>query len=74
MIISWLENGIKDSLKIPIKRQMKALSDSARTTQVFLKIAKDEQELQEENVPERETTAPYVPYFSNTVSTTLKTP
>ncbi|CAF5071218.1 unnamed protein product, partial [Rotaria magnacalcarata] len=74
MIISWLENGINDSLKIPIKRQMKALSDSARTTQAFLKIAKDEQELQEENVPERETTAPYVPYFSNTVSTTLKTP
>ncbi|CAF2136424.1 unnamed protein product [Rotaria magnacalcarata] len=74
MIISWLENGIKDSLKIPIKRQMKALSDSARTTQAFLKIAKDEQELQEENVPERETTAPYIPYFSNTVSTTLKTP
>ncbi|CAF4459539.1 unnamed protein product, partial [Rotaria magnacalcarata] len=74
MIISWLENGIKDSLKIPIKRQMKALSDSARTTQAFLKIAKDEQELQEENVPERKTTAPYIPYFSNTVSTTLKTP
>ncbi|CAF2038712.1 unnamed protein product [Rotaria magnacalcarata] len=71
MIISWLENGIKDSLKIPIKRQMKALSDSARTTQAFLKIAKDEQELQEENVPERETTAPYIPYFSNTVSTTF---
>ncbi|CAF4944337.1 unnamed protein product, partial [Rotaria magnacalcarata] len=58
MIISWLENGIKDSLKIPSKRQMKALSDSARTTQAFLKIAKDEQELQEENAPERETTAP----------------
>ncbi|CAM4974444.1 unnamed protein product [Rotaria socialis] len=74
MIISWLENGINDSLKIPIKRQMKALSDSARTTQAFFKIAKDEQEPQEENVPERETTAPYVPYFSNTVSTTLKTP
>ncbi|CAF4708786.1 unnamed protein product, partial [Rotaria socialis] len=53
---------------------MKALSDSARTTQAFFKIAKDEQEPQEENVPERETTAPYVPYFSNTVSTTLKTP
>ncbi|CAF2093152.1 unnamed protein product [Rotaria magnacalcarata] len=53
---------------------MKALSDSARTTQAFLKIAKDEQELQEENVPERETTAPYVPYFSNTVSITLTTP
>ncbi|CAF4574371.1 unnamed protein product, partial [Rotaria magnacalcarata] len=33
-----------------------------------------EQELQEENVQERETTAPNVPYFSNTVSTTLKTP
>ncbi|CAF3897259.1 unnamed protein product, partial [Rotaria sp. Silwood1] len=49
MIISWLENGIKDSLKIQIKRQMKLLSESARTTQAFLKIAKDEQELQEEN-------------------------
>ncbi|CAF4088430.1 unnamed protein product, partial [Rotaria sp. Silwood1] len=32
MIISWLENGIKDSLKIQIKRQMKLLSESARTT------------------------------------------
>ncbi|CAF1537275.1 unnamed protein product, partial [Adineta steineri] len=35
MIISWLENGINDSLKIPIKRQMKALSDSPRATQAF---------------------------------------
>ncbi|CAF4686011.1 unnamed protein product, partial [Rotaria sp. Silwood1] len=71
MIISWLENGIKDSLKIQIKRQMKLLSESARTTQAFLKIAKDEQELQEENASKPETTS-YVPYFANTVSTTLK--
>ena len=48
MMISWLENGIKDSLKIQIKRQMKSFHESARTTQAFLKIAKDEQELQEE--------------------------
>ncbi|CAF4397781.1 unnamed protein product, partial [Rotaria magnacalcarata] len=47
MMISWLQNGIKDSLKTQIKRQMKLLPESARTTQAFLKIAKDEQELQD---------------------------
>ncbi|CAF1021091.1 unnamed protein product [Rotaria magnacalcarata] len=72
MMISWLENGVKDVLKIQIKRQMKSLSESARTTHAFLKISKDEQELQEENVPKPYTTSPYVPYFTNTVSTTLK--
>jgi hypothetical protein len=70
MMISWLENGIKDSLKIQIKRQMKLLSESARTTRAFLKIAKDEQELQEEISPAP--TPSYVPYFGNTVSTTLR--
>ncbi|CAF3122582.1 unnamed protein product [Rotaria socialis] len=70
MIISWLENGIKNSLKIQIKRQMKSLSESARTTQTFFKIAKDEQKLQDENVPELQATAPYVPYFANAISTT----
>jgi len=72
MMISWLENGIKDSLKIQVKRQMKLLSESARTTQAFLKIAKDEQELQEENCSELEPAQPYLPYITNTVSTTLK--
>jgi hypothetical protein len=72
MMISWLENGIKDSLKIPIKRQMKSLSDAARTTQAFLKIAKDEQELQEENLPDSEHTSSYLPYFTNTVSAALQ--
>jgi hypothetical protein len=70
MMISWIENGIKDSLKIQIKRQMKLLSESARTTRAFLKIAKDEQELQEEISPAP--TPSYVPYFGNTVSTTLR--
>ena len=72
MMISWLENGIKDSLKIQVKRQMKLLSESARTTQAFLKIAKDEQELQEENLPTSNLATSYVPYFTNTVSTTLQ--
>ncbi|CAF3989661.1 unnamed protein product, partial [Rotaria sordida] len=72
MMISWLENGIKDSLKIQIKRQMKSLPESARTTQTFLKIAKDEQELQKENIHEPEPTSAYMPYFTNTVSTTLR--
>ncbi|CAF4490419.1 unnamed protein product, partial [Rotaria socialis] len=71
MMISWLQNGIKDSLKTQIKRQMKLLPESARTTQAFLKIAKDEQELQDDS-PEQETTQPYMSYITNTVSTTLQ--
>ncbi|CAF3534887.1 unnamed protein product [Rotaria socialis] len=54
MMISWLENGVKNSLRIQIKRQMKSLSESARTTQAFLKIAKDE------NIPEPQATAPEI--------------
>ena len=49
---------------------MKSLLKSARTTQAFLKIANSEQELQEENLPESQSTSVYVPYFANTVSTT----
>ncbi|CAF1566319.1 unnamed protein product [Didymodactylos carnosus] len=71
MMISWLENGVKDSLKIQIKRQMKALTESARTIQAFFKIAKDEQELQQDNFSELQPTQSYLPYFNNTVSTTL---
>jgi hypothetical protein len=71
-MLSWLENGIKDSLKFLIKRQMKVLFETARTTQTFFKIAKDKQELQEENLLESEPTSTFTPYFANTVSTTLK--
>ena len=71
MMLSWLENGVKESLKVPIKRQMKLLSESARTTKAFLKIAKDEQELQETHLPELESALSCPPYFTNTVSTTL---
>nr|ABL86704.1 putative gag protein [Adineta vaga] len=70
MKVSWLENGVKDSLKIPIKRQMKLLAEQARTTKAFLKIAKDEQELQEERVSVPDPTPSYMSYFTNTVSTT----
>ncbi|CAM2708521.1 unnamed protein product [Rotaria socialis] len=70
MMISWLQNGIKDSLKTHIKRQMKLLPESARTTQAFLKIAKDEQELQEENSTEQESSQPYLPFITNTISKT----
>ncbi|CAF3393720.1 unnamed protein product, partial [Rotaria socialis] len=72
MMILWLQNGIKDSLKTQIKRQMKLLPESARTTHAFLKIAKDEQELQEEDSPEQATTQPYMPYITNAVSATLQ--
>jgi hypothetical protein len=71
-MISWLQNGMKESLKTRIKRQMKLLSEPARTTKVFLKIAKDEQELQEENLLESEATSSYAPYFANAVSTMLQ--
>jgi hypothetical protein len=70
MMLSWMENGIKDVLRIPIKRQMKLLPEAGRTTQAFLKIAKDEQELQE-HTKESDSTTSYVPYFTNTVSTTI---
>jgi hypothetical protein len=70
MMLSWMENGIKDALRIPIKRQMKLLPEAGRTTQAFLKIAKDEQELQE-HTKEPDSTSPYAPYFMNTVSTTI---
>ena len=73
MMISWLENGIKDALRIQIKRQMKSLSETARTTQAFLKFVKDEQELQE-STKESEPAASYVPYFTNTVSTMTPQP
>lgn len=72
MMVSWLENGIKDSLKIQIKRQMKMLPETTRTTQAFLKIAKDEQELQEIVIPRTEETTSFTPYFANTVSTALR--
>ena len=71
MMLSWLENGVKESLKVPIKRQMKLLSESARTTQAILKIAKDEQELQEIHPSELISALSCPPYFTNTVSTTL---
>lgn len=74
LMISWLENGINESLKIPVKRQMKTLLESARTTQAFLKIAKDEEELQENSSIQPESTSSVVPYFTNTVSTTLQRP
>ena len=74
MMISWLENGINESLKIPVKRQMKTLPESARTTKAFLKIAKDEEELQESTSTKPDSTSSYVPYFTNTVSTTLTRP
>ena len=74
LMISWLENGINESLKIPVKRHMKTLAESVRTTQAFLKIAKDEEELQESASTKPESTPSFVPYFTNTVSTTLTRP
>lgn len=66
MMISWLENGLKESLKIQVKRQMKSLQENERTTQSFLKFAKDEEELQDDG---KESTL-YAPYFTNAISTT----
>lgn len=70
MKISWLENGVQDSLKIPIKRQMKTLPEEKRTAEEFLKIAKDEYGLQRKTRPETESASTHISYFTNTVSTT----
>ncbi|CAF1686109.1 unnamed protein product, partial [Didymodactylos carnosus] len=50
----------------------KLLPESARTIQAFLKIAKDVQELQEEDSSELQPTQSYLPYITNTVSTTAQ--
>ncbi|CAF1486799.1 unnamed protein product [Adineta ricciae] len=70
MIISWLENDVKDSLKISIRRKMKLLIEPARTSKAVLKIAKVEEQLQEEHVPVPDPTLSYVPYFTKTVLST----
>lgn len=71
--LSWLENGIKESLKVPIKRQLKLLPEEERTAEVFLKIAKDEQELQHTQDNGHDSTFTHAPYFTNAVSTTNRT-
>jgi hypothetical protein len=72
MMLSWLENDAKDSLKIPLKRQIKLLTEGTRTIRTFLKLAKGEQELQTEHCSELESAQLYPPYFANTVLITLQ--
>ena len=48
LIIDFLQDGVRDDLRIHIKRRLKTLSDPI-TPSIFLKIARDEEELQKES-------------------------
>ena len=67
MVRKWDKRFIKDSNQTA----MKSLPEAVRTIQIFLKIARDEEELQEDR-SEREQGQPCLPYITNTVSTTMK--
>ena len=47
MIVDYLQDGIRNDLKLHVKRRLKTLTD-APTPAMFLKIARDEEELQNE--------------------------
>ncbi|CAF5040946.1 unnamed protein product, partial [Rotaria magnacalcarata] len=47
MIVDYLQDSLRHELKIHVKRQLKALNDEPTPT-IFLKFARDEEELQHE--------------------------
>ncbi|CAF1090936.1 unnamed protein product, partial [Didymodactylos carnosus] len=59
MIVSCLENGIKTELKTQIKRQMKLIPEDEWTPQIFLKVARNEDELQQDEQQKFQATHPY---------------
>ena len=70
MIVDYLQDGLRPELKIHVKRQLKTLNDSL-TPAIFLKIARDEEELQNELSVEQQTTIiPPQPYFSRCIAAT----
>ncbi|CAF1688053.1 unnamed protein product [Adineta ricciae] len=72
MIVDYLQDGVRDALKIHIKRRMKTLPDTPSPVQ-FLTIACDEEELQQELLPSEASTItavqPYFPHFTTATNT-----
>ncbi|CAF1228276.1 unnamed protein product [Adineta steineri] len=73
MIIDYLQDGVCAELKIHIKRCMKKLDDDPSPAQ-FLKIARDEEELQKEFSYSSSSNATATqPYFAHLIATTSPT-
>ena len=70
MIIDYLQDGVRDDLKIHIKRRLRNLATDVITPALFLKIARDEEELQKEVSPPSGASSHSHPYFSNVVAAT----
>ena len=70
--IDYLKDGLRQELKIHVERQLKTFNNTPASA-MSLKIARDEEELQNEFSVEGQTTvSPPQPYFSQCVSVTGK--
>ncbi|CAF4493417.1 unnamed protein product [Didymodactylos carnosus] len=74
MIVSCLENGIKTELKTQIKRQMKLISEDEWTPQIFLKVVRNEDELQQDEQQKFQATQPYFIYNTDTTASVTSRP
>ena len=74
MIIDYLQDGVRDDLKIHIKRRLRTLDTDIITPALFLKIARDEEELQKEVAPPSGASSFSQPFSSNVVAATRHKP
>ena len=72
MVVSYLLDGVRDDLKIHIKRCMKPLR-TAITPAQFLQIARDEEELQNETSADTLSFFPSSPFSPHATATTHET-
>lgn len=74
MIVDYLQDGIRNDLKLHVKRRLRTLTDDP-TPAMFLKIARDEEELQNEvSSDAQHSFIPPQPYFTNITAAIGKPP
>ncbi|CAF4224365.1 unnamed protein product [Rotaria sp. Silwood2] len=74
MIVDYLQDGIRNDLKIHVKRRLKTLNDEP-TPATFWKIAHDEEELLNEIPSEsQQSIVPPHPYFASVTAVTHRQP
>lgn len=73
MIVDYLQDGVRDDLKIHIKRRLRNL-DTEITPAIFLKIARDEEELQKEVSSSSNVPSINQSYFSKVAAATRTQP
>jgi hypothetical protein len=72
MIVDYLQDGLRPELKIHVKRHMKSLNVEL-TPAIFLKIARNEEELQHEiSSTQQSSTVPAQPYFARLTAATSR--